>query len=82
MYRLRKKQLTQGIKSSVNEVLHTPSTSNSRMTLEPSPQPVTTGSVSPTLIHSNNIHITVQVEVHRENSPVQYDHRLTPENVP
>ncbi|XP_044741992.1 vicilin-like seed storage protein At2g18540 [Chrysoperla carnea] len=37
-----KKQLTQGIKSSVNEVLYTPSTSNSRMTLEPLPQPVTT----------------------------------------
>lgn len=43
MYRLRKKQLTQGIKSYVNEVLYTPSTSNSRMMFEPSSQPVTTG---------------------------------------
>ncbi|XP_047522255.1 uncharacterized protein LOC125061097 isoform X2 [Pieris napi] len=42
MYRLRKKRLTQLTQSSVNEVLYTPSTSNSRMTFEASTQPVTT----------------------------------------
>ena len=41
MYRLRKKQLAQGYKSSVNEDLYTPSTSNSQATLGSSPQPVT-----------------------------------------
>ncbi|CAH4034474.1 unnamed protein product [Pieris brassicae] len=43
MYRLRKKQLAQGIVSSVNEVLYTPSSSNSLMTFDQSPQPVTAG---------------------------------------
>nr|XP_023023322.1 zinc finger protein 271-like isoform X5 [Leptinotarsa decemlineata] len=41
-YRRRKKQLAQGSKLSANEVLDTPSTSNSQTTLEPSSQPVTT----------------------------------------
>ncbi|CAH2065019.1 unnamed protein product, partial [Iphiclides podalirius] len=45
MYRLRKKQLAQGIKSSLNEVC-TPPTFNSLMTSEQSPQPVTKESES------------------------------------
>ncbi|XP_045489602.1 uncharacterized protein LOC111000549 isoform X3 [Pieris rapae] len=79
MYRLRKKQLAQGTKSSVNDVLctdnDTASTLNSQITFESSPQPVNTGDVSKypktSLMENSRSNIfepIVNIKIEEENS--------------
>ncbi|CAH0730004.1 unnamed protein product, partial [Brenthis ino] len=74
-YRLRKKKIAQGYRSSVNEILSTPSTLNL------SPQPVITESSLPTAVHDNFHCIIVQPDVPVENSSMLYYHRTTSENI-
>ncbi|XP_074111119.1 uncharacterized protein LOC141535187 [Cotesia typhae] len=77
-YRQRQKLLKQQFQSE-NDVIHTPSTSSLQMTFEP--QPISTDSISSTSVHNTHNCITVQVEVHMENSPVPYEYRSTSNNI-